>query len=194
MPLTPSRKAIDTPDATLPRQDTIPMPVTTTRRISESLRRTEQAHTQLAGHVYQTVVDIGATVSDHQRQPAAHHAAHVDLVTYQACILEHLAGELHFADTQRTPTSRFAQPRQEESRQLPHGIQSQASRHHRIAFEMTIEEPQIRPDVLLCMQQAFAERASVLVDACDAIEHQHRWRRQARVVRTEQFTACASEK
>src|SRR5512146_1518760 len=137
MPLMPSRNACDTVDAALPRQDTMPMPVTATRRTSEALRRAEQSNAQIACRVYRPVVDQRAAIGDHHRQLAAHHAAHVDFVAHEARILQHLAGELHFADAERAATSRFAQPWQKETGQLPHGIETKATRHHRVADEVT---------------------------------------------------------
>src|SRR6478735_2841143 len=64
MPLTPSRSARETASAASPRHDTTPIPVTTTRRMSEALRGLEQTDAQVARGVDRPVVDDGAAVGD----------------------------------------------------------------------------------------------------------------------------------
>src|SRR6516164_5506706 len=67
-PLRPSRSERETSEATLLRHDTMPIPVTTTRRISEALGGTEQADAQALGFVDRAIVDQRAAVGDHHRQ------------------------------------------------------------------------------------------------------------------------------
>jgi hypothetical protein len=47
------------------------------------------------------------------------------------------------------------------------------------------EEPQVRADIEFGDQLALAERTAGFVDAGDAVEHQHRRRRQARIAGAE---------
>ena len=51
--------------------------------------------------------------------------------------------ELHFADAQRAAFAEAAEPAEEETDHLPHRIQAETARHHRIALEMAFEKPQI---------------------------------------------------
>src|SRR4051812_47330173 len=74
IPLRPSRKAPVTVSRSLPRHDTMPMPVTTTRRISKALGGLEKAHAHVARLVDQAVVDESLAVGNHHPQLAAHHA------------------------------------------------------------------------------------------------------------------------
>src|SRR6185312_3783737 len=191
MPLRLSRSARDTVAGWLPRHDTMPMPVTTTRRISKALGGLEQAHAHVAGLVDQAVVDEGLAVGDHQPQLAAHHATDVDLVAHQLGGGHHLAGELHVAHAQRAAAAGLAQPRQVETAELPHGIQAQAAGHHRVADEVATEKPKVRMDVHFGADAALAVAAALFGNVRDAIEHQHRRRRQPRVVVAEQFAAPA---
>src|SRR6185437_4981536 len=165
IPLRPSRSALATVSCSLPRHDTMPIPVTTTRRISETLGRLEQAH--------------------------AHVAPDVDLVAHQLRGRLHLAGKLHVAHAQRTAGTGLAQPWQEEATELPHRIQAQAAGHHRIADEVATEKPQVRTDIQLGMDQTLAVGTALLRDPRDAVEHQHRWRRQAGIAVAEKLAAAA---
>src|SRR6187455_3250935 len=102
MPARPARNAADTLSRSLPMHDTMPMPVTTTRRcvadaggMSEALGGSEQANAQVVGDIDFAAVDGGAAVGDHHPQLAAHHPADVDLVADQFRVRHHLAAELH---------------------------------------------------------------------------------------------------
>src|SRR6476659_8163529 len=75
----------------LPRHETMPMPVTTTRlsdacATSESLRRSEQSHAQVVGDIDLATIDQSAAVGDHHRKLAAHHAPDVDLIGHKLCV------------------------------------------------------------------------------------------------------------
>ena len=94
---------------------------------------------------------------------------------------QHLAKELHFAGTQGAALAFTARPGQVESDQLPERIKAQAAGHDRVTLEMALEEPQLRIDVELGSQTAFAEFAVTGVDVCDAVEHQHLVNWQAHV-------------
>ena len=77
--------------------------------------------------------------------------------------------------------------------QLPQRVQAQAARHHRIAFEMTFEEPEVGMNVEFGDDLAFAVRPAIVVDGGDAVEHQHRGHGQLRIAGTEQLTAGAGQ-
>ena len=106
---------------------------------------------------------------------------------------QHLAEELDFARAQGTTAARQALPAEEETDQLPHGVEAQAARHHRIAFEMAGEEPQVRVDIQLGDQFTFAVLATLGADVGDAINHQHVGGGQLRVTWAEQLTATAAQ-
>jgi hypothetical protein len=98
-------------------------------------------------------------------------------------IRQHLTGELDVADTERTTATRQALPRQEEAGELPQGIEPEATRHHRVVLEVAVEEPEVRLDVERRAHDALAVATRALRDLGDAIEHQHRRRRQLGIAR-----------
>src|SRR5690606_7615991 len=148
---------------------------------------------QAFGDVDLVAVDQRAAIGDHQRELAAHDPADVDLVADQLRVRPHLAAELHLPHAQRAPAPGLAQPGQVEACELPHRVHAQAAGHHRVALEMAGEEPQVGSDVELCADQALAERAALAGDLRDAVEHQHRRQRQARVAGAEHFAAAAGK-
>src|SRR5690348_17588989 len=156
MPLRLSRSALDTVAGWLPRHDTMPTPVTTTRRISKALGGLEQAHAHVGCLVDQPVVDEGLAVGDHHAQLAAHHAADVDLVAHQHRRRHDLPGKFHLTHAQRATATGFTQPGQEEPAELPHRIEPEATGHHRIAKKMAAEKPQLRMDVQFGVDQSLA--------------------------------------
>src|SRR5690606_5088379 len=81
--------------------------------------------------------------------------------------------KLHLTGTQGTTLTFTAAPGQEEADQLPHGIQAQASRHHRVALKMHFEKPEIRVDVQFGHQAAFAVFAVIGSDVGNTVDHQH---------------------
>src|SRR5690554_4010442 len=86
---------------------------------------------------------------------------------------QYLAEELHFAGAQSTAAAFEAQPAEVETHQLPHGIQAEATRHHRVPFEVASEEPQVRMNIQLGNDLALAEATAGLTDVRDAVNHQH---------------------
>src|SRR5438128_1804429 len=71
-----------------------------------------------------------------------------------------------------------ADPAEVEADQLPERVETQAARHHRVLDEVAGEEPEVRIDVELGLDVAEAVLAAVVVDMGDAVEQQHRRRRQ----------------
>src|SRR5687768_3307300 len=109
MPGRSSRNDVPTAAASLPRQDTMPMPVTTTRFagfISKSLRGAEQPDPQVLGDIDLAPVDESAAVGDHHAQLAAQDPVDVDFVGHPLRLRQHLAAELDLADAQRPATPR----------------------------------------------------------------------------------------
>src|SRR5258705_74552 len=106
----------------------------------------------------------------------------------------HHAGELHFAHTKRAPLADAPEPTEEETEQLPHRIEPEATGHDRIVLEVAFEEPEVRLNFEFRPDLAFAEQASEITDMADPIEHQQRRQRQLGVSRAEQLTARAGEK
>ena len=76
---------------------------------------------------------------------------------------------------------------------LPQSIQAQASGHHRIAFEMAFEKPEVGIDVELGDHLALAIFAAIGGDGGNAVEHQHRGHRQLGVAGTEQIAPGAGQ-
>ena len=106
---------------------------------------------------------------------------------------QHLSGEFDFAAAERAAASRPAFPGEEEADQLPHGVQAEAAGHDRVALEVAGEEPEVGVDVQFGDDFAFAVFAAVVVDADDAVHHQHIGQRQLGVARAEDFAASAGE-
>jgi len=94
---------------------------------------------------------------------------------------------------QCAPAARVALPAEVEADQLPHGIETQAAGHDRIAFEVASEEPEIRVDIQLGDQLALAILAAHFTDVNDTIDHQHVRRGQLRITGTEEFAAAATK-
>ena len=87
---------------------------------------------------------------------------------------EDLAGH-DLTDAERAALAGGAGPAEEKPDQLPHGVQAQAARHHRIALEMAFEKPEIGMDVELSHHLALAGIPAILADGSNAVEHQHGW-------------------
>ena len=84
-----------------------------------------------------------------------------------------LPGKFHVANTECTPPARVAFPAEEKAQQLPGGIQAEAARHDRIAFEVAVEKPEIRGDIQFGNDFPFAILAAFVADMSNAIDHQH---------------------
>src|SRR4249919_3433268 len=88
----------------LPRQETRPRPVMTTRfmaRPSETFGGSEQADAQVGGGVDLAPVNQHAGVGNGEHELALDHPLQIDFVPDQLGVGHHLAGELDFADAER---------------------------------------------------------------------------------------------
>ncbi len=56
---------------------------------------------------------------------------------------------------------------------MPHGVQTQATRHDRIALEMAGEKPQVGADVQLSYNLALVVGAAPFTHVLDAVYHKH---------------------
>src|ERR1035437_2347453 len=196
MPLRPSRSEASTSALLVPMLETIPIPVTTTRRMalpSESVGGGEQSHLQVLACVDIATVDLHHGVGDTHHQLAQDHALHADAVGNFLCARQHLAAELDLAAAERASVPLTSHPAQIKTDQLPHCIQPQASRHHRVALEMTGEKPEFRAQVELGDDLALAEGSALVADVDDAIEHQHGRQGQLRIAGAEHLPAPAGE-
>src|SRR5690606_15465576 len=155
--------------------------------------RGEQANAQAFGAVDLAAVDADAAIGDTEDQRAVDGALDMDVVGDFLGGRQYLTEEFHLAATQSTSTARVALPAQIEADQLPHGIEAEAARHDRVAFEVATEEPQVRVDVELSDDFALAVLAAGFADMNDAIDHQHVRGGQLRVPGAEQFAAAAGE-
>src|SRR5450759_3579690 len=196
MPLRPSRSEASTSALLVPMLETIPIPVTTTRRMalpSESVGGGEQSHLQVLACVDIATVDLHHGVGDTHHQLAQDHALHADAVGNFLCARQHLAAELDLAAAERASVPLTSHPAQMKTDQLPHCIQPQASRHHRVALEMADEKPEFRAQVELGDYLALAEGSALVADVDDAIEHQHGREGQLRIAGAEHLPAPAGE-
>src|SRR4051794_32979018 len=127
------------------------MPPSRRRSSGRWLRRAvlEQAHPEVLGAIDNLAVRGKPPVGDAQDQPGAHHPLDVDVINNLAHARQHLAGELQFAETERTAAALAAAPGQEESDHLPQRIEAETAGHHRVALEMAAEEPEVGFDVEL---------------------------------------------
>src|SRR5690606_14139257 len=97
----------------------------------------------------------------------------------------HLAGEFQLAETQSAARAGGASPAEVKSEQLPQRVQTEATGHHRVAFEVTFKKPQSRVDIEFGLNDAFSVLAAFGIDLCNPVEHQHRRERQLRVAGAE---------
>src|SRR6476620_2315236 len=158
MPDFASRNEASTSWALLPIEDTIPIPVTTTRLMSQSssprgsrcrgakwfrsctggsgFARLEEPDPQVLGCIDRVAVGFKPAVPGAKGKFSPDHPLQLDNIFELAHGRQHHAGEFNLADAQRAPPSRSAEPTQEKAEQLPQSIEPEASRHHRIAFEV----------------------------------------------------------
>src|SRR5262245_40193781 len=129
MPLFASRRLASTSWVLLPMDETMPIPVTTTRRISapclnqlrpryrrpraaSSLRRLErlidleQADFKIEGAIDDLAVRREPAVGDPKHEFRAHHALHVDAINQLFHGRQHLPGKLDLAGAERPPLAR----------------------------------------------------------------------------------------
>src|SRR5689334_11509621 len=197
MPDLASRKLARTSWVLLPMDETMPIPVTTTRLILPwpSLRLVIGGASSAAGCrlilAEQTDLEVdrlinhGAVrrqkaVGDAEHQLRAHHALEVDAVNDLLHRREHLAGKFKFAETERAAFAGRAEPAEEKPDHLPERVKAEATRHHRIALEVAEEEPEVRLDIEFGTHHALAVLAARFRNLGNAIEHQHRRQRQLR--------------
>ena len=97
--------------------------------------------------------------------------------------------------TSPTPSARprpcHAAPAEVEAGELPERVEPEAARHHRVAEEVALEEPEVGLDVELGDDVALAGAAAVGGDVGDPVHHQHRRRRKLRIAGAEHLAAGA---
>ena len=132
-------------------------------------------------------------IADAHEQLALDNAFQVDAIGHEPVSWRDLAGKLDFTGTQRATTSRSSEPAEMEADQLPHGVEPQTARHHRVAREVTVEEPEVRPDVEFANDLALVELASAIGNPGDTVHHQHVGNRQLGIARAEHLAVAALE-
>ena len=95
--------------------------------------------------------------------------------------------------SQRAAPAGRAQPAEIEADKLPHGVEAETARHHRVRFEVTAVEPDIGMHIQLGDDLATAMAAAAVGDLDDAVEHQHGRQRQPGVTGPEQIAMAAFE-
>src|SRR5471030_790754 len=107
MPGRLARRLAETVSLSLPKQETMPRPVITTRRMRiplEIFSGSEQADPKAFGAVDIATINAHGAVGDCQDQFAFHGAFDMDVVGNLFRGREHLTVKLHFARTERTAT------------------------------------------------------------------------------------------
>jgi hypothetical protein len=133
----------------------------------------EQADAQIVSKIDVFAVTGNAAISNTHNQLAFNHSLEVDVVCDFFGSGQYLPGEFNFATAKCTATAGVSFPAQKKAYQLPHGIQAQTAGHYRVTREMTVKKPEVRVDIQLGDDFAFAELPASLADMGDAIEHQH---------------------
>ena len=133
----------------------------------------EEADLEVLGFVDDLAVHFHDAVGDADNQLAHDHPLQIDDIGDFPGGGQHHAGEFHFPHAQGAALALAAHPAQEKAHQLPQRVQPQAARHHRIALEMALEEPEIGMDIELGLDLALALGAARVADLGDAVEHQH---------------------
>lgn len=114
-------------------------------------------------------------------------ALDVDAIFEKFLVDSGLASELDLS-AKSASTSRRPRPTEKEASHLPKRVKTKTTRHHRIADEVTVEEPKAGVQVELSSNEALIKCTAFRLDFGDAIEHQHRRRGQPGVHLTGQFT------
>src|ERR1700751_2504969 len=132
MPDFPSCRLESTSGVLFPMDETIPIPVMTTRlmfaspylslcasaRGLRSSRRgalLEQPDPQVLGAIDNLAIGGKPPVRDAQPELQAHHALDVDIIHNLAHVRHHLAGELEIAESQRTAAALATGPAEEKA-------------------------------------------------------------------------------
>src|SRR5476651_2911356 len=177
MPDFASRNDATTSCLLLPMDETMPIPVTTTRLMNSSFsadrffsspvygrgqimsRRSscglrqrsgrvgEQADFQILHFEGELAIDLDDAVCHAKHEPAHDHALEVDVVGELPGRGQNHAGEFHLADANGAALADSACPAEEEADHLPECIKAEAAGHHRVILEMAFEKPQVRMHV-----------------------------------------------
>src|SRR5690625_458456 len=134
----------------------------------------KQPDPQVLGLVNRLPIGHQDAVRDPEDQTTHDDALEIELVGDLLDARQHLAAELHFADTQRATAPGGAEPTEKEPDELPERVQAETARHDRIAFEMAAKKPQARLHIEFCHDLPLAMSPAFLADVRDAVEHQHR--------------------
>src|SRR4051812_24865404 len=167
MPDFASKRLASTSWVLFPMDETIPIPVMTTRLMIVSplsflccppysmppsrLRLhgvlSEQADPEVLRAIDNLAVRGKPPIRDAENQPGTHYPLDVDVVDDLADARQHLAGKLQFAKAEGAAAALAAGPGQEEPHHLPQRIKAETAGHHRVALEMAAEEPEVGFDV-----------------------------------------------
>src|SRR5882724_7423725 len=213
MPYFASCRLASTSWVLLPMDETIPIPVTTTRLMIASsaswgahpryhcaalmwglaarlsgpgrLRGTvlEQRDFQVAHTIDNLAVRLEPAVRDAEHEFGPHHALDVDPIDELPDGRQHLAGQLDLARADGAATAGRSGPAEEESNHLPQGVEAETAGHHRVTLEMAGEKPKVGPHIEDGADQPLAILAACLRDLGNAVEHQHGRQRQLRTLR-----------
>src|SRR3546814_16568867 len=93
----------------------------------------EQADPHVLGLVDRPAVDLHDSVGDAHDQLAHDHPLDLYLIGDLLRRFQDLAAELDLADAERPAAAYTAEPAEEETHALPHGVQPAAAGHHRVA-------------------------------------------------------------
>src|ERR1051325_906969 len=215
MPDLASRRLASTSCVLLPMDETMPIPVTTTRLMpasSASHRRaagrqsqrsgparlqhrllTEQPDLEIERTVDHRAVGGKPAVGDAEHELRSHHPLDVEAVHDLLHRRQHLAGKLEFAEPERATLAGRAEPAEEKAEQLPQRVEAEAAGHHRVALEVARKKPKVRLHVELGAHQALAVLPALFGDLGNAIEHQHRRQWQLRIALAEQLAPGARQ-
>src|SRR6476619_4044439 len=156
MPDFASRNEASTSWALLPIEDTMPMPVTTTRLITSSsalkmirvpgsrrsrtggsfFARMEQAHAQILGGIDRIAVGFKPAVAGAKGKFSPDHPLQLDDVFQLLHGRQHHAGEFDLAHAECPALARSPEPSEEKAQKLPQGVEPEAARHHRVALKV----------------------------------------------------------
>src|SRR5262249_15981718 len=197
MPDFASRKAATTSCTLFPMLETMPRPVTTTRRISPSplgLCWLDQADAKIHRGIDGLAIGFEKPVGDTKIEFPQDHTLEIDDIFDFSDARQHHSGEFHIADTESAPLSGSTEPAEKEAQHLPQGINAEAARHDRNPEEMATEKPKVRLDIEFGDNLAFAKFTAILRYMRDAIEHQHGRQRQLGIAGAEEFAAGTGQK
>src|SRR5690606_38778842 len=191
IPERPARNESSTASRLLPMQEITPSPVMTARRpllaMSETVRRGEEADPQVLGGVDLSSVHRHGAVRDREGELACHEPFHVEIVGDEPRGRQNLAGELHVTHSESTSASLVTGPHQEKADELPQRVQAETSRHHRVALEVALEEPEVGMHVHLRHDLPPAVASPLRGDPRHAVRHQHVRQGQPPAVGVEQL-------